>query len=74
MRCRDLKCVVAVTNGTRRRWPVRHRDSVALISDRATGRPRGFGFEKENDDAVTTRVQVLDGQDHDGRALCVNEA
>ena len=46
--------------------------SVALIMDRETGRPRGFGFvEMENADAA---MQALDGNDFGGRTLRVNEA
>lgn len=46
--------------------------SVALINDRDTGRPRGFGFvEMEDADAA---MQALDGTDFGGRTLRVNEA
>ena len=48
--------------------------SVALINDRETGRPRGFGFVEIDDDALQTIIQALDGQEMDGRALRVNEA
>jgi RNA recognition motif-containing protein len=48
--------------------------SVALINDRETGRPRGFGFVEVDDDAVATMIQALDGKELDGRALRVNEA
>ena len=48
--------------------------SVALINDRETGRPRGFGFVEVDDDAVQTMIQALDGKDMGGRALRVNEA
>jgi RNA recognition motif-containing protein len=48
--------------------------SVALINDRETGRPRGFGFVEVDDDAVQTMIQALDGKDLGGRALRVNEA
>jgi cold-inducible RNA-binding protein len=48
--------------------------SVALPTDRETGRPRGFGFiEMSNEDAAKA-IRALDGQDFDGRALRVNEA
>ncbi len=46
--------------------------SVRLISDRETGRPRGFGFVEMEDGAAA--ISALDGQDYDGRALKVNEA
>ncbi len=46
--------------------------SVKLISDRETGRPRGFGFvEMENADEA---AKALDGFDFEGRSLKVNEA
>ena len=49
-------------------------DSLALINDRETGRPRGFGFiEMSNADAARA-MQALNGKDFDGRALKVNEA
>ena len=48
--------------------------SVALINDRETGRPRGFGFVEMDDEAAMTAVQKLDGADMGGRPLRVNEA
>jgi RNA recognition motif-containing protein len=48
--------------------------SVALINDRETGRPRGFGFVEMDDDAAMAAIQALDGHEMDGRALRVNEA
>ena len=48
--------------------------SVALIMDRETGRPRGFGFIEVDDDALSAMIQNLDGHEMDGRALRVNEA
>jgi len=48
--------------------------SVALITDRETGRPRGFGFVEVDDDALQAAIQALDGFEMDGRALRVNEA
>ena len=48
--------------------------SVALINDRETGRPRGFGFVEIDDDALQNMIQALDGYEMDGRALRVNEA
>ena len=46
--------------------------SVALINDRETGRPRGFGFVEIDDDALSTMIQALDGQEMGGRTLRVN--
>lgn len=48
--------------------------SVALINDRETGRPRGFGFVEMDDDAANAAIQALDGAEMGGRALRVNEA
>ena len=48
--------------------------SVALIMDRETGRPRGFGFIEMDDDAISGVISALDGKEMDGRALRVNEA
>jgi RNA recognition motif-containing protein len=48
--------------------------SVALIKDRDTGQPRGFGFvEMPNADAAKA-IQALNGQQMGGRPLKVNEA
>jgi RNA recognition motif-containing protein len=46
-----------------------------VISDRETGRSRGFGFvEMENDDEAQRAIDALNGQDYKGRPLTVNEA
>ena len=49
-------------------------NSVALIMDRETGRPRGFGFIEMDDSAATAAISALDGHEMDGRNLRVNEA
>jgi len=50
-------------------------DSVRLITDRETGRPKGFGFvEFSNDQEAKNAMSALNGQDFGGRALTVNEA
>jgi RNA recognition motif-containing protein len=50
-------------------------DSVAVITDRETGRSKGFGFvEFGNDSEARTAIQALSGQEYGGRALSVNEA
>jgi RNA recognition motif-containing protein len=49
--------------------------SAQVLSDRETGRSRGFGFvEMENDEDADAAIQQLDGNDHQGRRLTVNEA
>ena len=48
--------------------------SVALINDRETGRPRGFGFVEVDDDALQPMIDALDGSEMGGRNLRVNEA
>jgi RNA recognition motif-containing protein len=46
-----------------------------VITDRETGRSRGFGFvEMANDDEATKAVEALNGSQFQGRALTVNEA
>lgn len=48
---------------------------VKLITDRDTGRPRGFGFvEMGNSEDADGAVRELNGMDYGGRALTVNEA
>lgn len=49
-------------------------ETVALISDRETGRPRGFGFVEMPRSDAARAIQNLNGQDMDGRPLKVNEA
>lgn len=48
--------------------------SVALITDRETGRLRGFGFVEMNDEGATAAIEALDGQSFMGRNLKINEA
>ena len=48
---------------------------VSLITDRETGRPRGFAFAEMNNDAdAQAAIEALDGMELDGRNLRVNEA
>lgn len=49
-------------------------DSVRLITDRDTGRSRGFGFVTMDDGDAVNAIQALDGRDMDGRAMKVNES
>src|SRR5947207_7965656 len=49
--------------------------SAEVIADRETGRSKGFGFvQMGSDDEAQAAIGALNGQDHDGRALTVNEA
>lgn len=48
---------------------------IHIVTDRETGRPRGFAFAEMADDAQAQAViQAMDGKDLDGRNLTVNEA
>lgn len=50
-------------------------DSASVVTDRDTGRSRGFGFvEMPNDDEAEKAMAALNGKDSGGRALTVNEA
>ncbi|HEY7118051.1 MAG TPA: RNA-binding protein [Tepidisphaeraceae bacterium] len=49
--------------------------SAEVISDRTTGRSKGFGFvEMSSDEEATAAIAALNGTEHDGRNLTVNEA
>jgi RNA recognition motif-containing protein len=49
--------------------------SVNIITDRETGRPRGFAFiEMEDANAAQDAIRALDGTDFAGRTIKVNEA
>jgi RNA recognition motif-containing protein len=49
-------------------------DSVKIITDRETGRPRGFAFVEMPPDAAQEAIAGLNGYAMSGRALRVNEA
>lgn len=50
-------------------------DRAQVITDRETGRSRGFGFvEMANDDEAQNAIESLNGKDVDGRELRVNVA
>jgi len=49
-------------------------NSVSLINDRETGRPRGFGFVEMDEAGAEAAISQLDGRDFGGRSLRVNEA
>ena len=49
--------------------------SAEVIADRDTGRSKGFGFvEMGSDEEAQAAISALNGQEHDGRQLTVNEA
>jgi RNA recognition motif-containing protein len=48
--------------------------SAAVISDRDTGRSRGFGFIEMDDGDADKAISQLNGQEMDGRQLRINEA
>ena len=48
-------------------------DSAKIITDRATGRSRGFGFVDMSDGAEAA-IEALNGTEVDGRELVVNES
>lgn len=49
-------------------------ESVDLITDRDTGRPRGFGFVQMPDADADRAIAALNGRDMGGRSLRINEA
>ncbi len=50
-------------------------ENVAIITDRDTGRSRGFAFVEMKDDSEgRAAIEALNGNEFDGRSLTVNEA
>lgn len=53
----------------------RRVQSVSVVTDRDTGRPRGFAFVEMGSEAdARSAIEALDGKELDGRTLRVNEA
>ncbi len=49
--------------------------SASIITDKFSGRSRGFGFvEMENDEDAQKAIDALNGKELDGRTITVNEA
>jgi cold-inducible RNA-binding protein len=52
-----------------------HVESAQIVTDRDTGRSKGFGFVEMSDDAAAAKaIEQLNGKEVNGRALTVNEA
>ena len=49
-------------------------NEASIVSDRETGRSRGFGFVDMESNGAGTAIEALDGKDYKGRNLKVNEA
>ena len=49
-------------------------ESVRIITDRDTGRSRGFGFIEMGDEDAEKAINEFNGKDMEGRPLTVNEA
>jgi hypothetical protein len=50
-------------------------ESAKVITDRATGRSKGFGFvEMATDAEAVTAIEKLNGAEYEGRSITVNEA
>ena len=50
-------------------------ESATIVTDRDTGRPRGFGFvEMPSSEEAQHAIDAMNGQQLDGRPLTVNEA
>ena len=61
----DLRALFA-THGT--------VESVSLITDRETGRPRGFGFVEMQNDGAAKAIAALNETEFQGRTMTVSEA
>ena len=67
----------STTEADLRQWfaPYGSVDSATVVTDRDTGRSRGFGFvEMPNNSEAEAAIAALNGSDSGGRALSVNEA
>ncbi len=67
----------STTESDLRQWFEPHGavESATVVTDRDTGRSRGFGFvEMPNNSEADAAIAALNGKDEGGRALTVNEA
>jgi RNA recognition motif-containing protein len=49
-------------------------NTAKIITDRETGRSRGFGFVEMPDSAARKAIEELNGSEYDGKQLTINEA
>lgn len=49
-------------------------ESATVVADRESGRSKGFGFVEMSDADAQKAIQALNGSQHDGRTIRVNEA
>ena len=49
-------------------------ESATVVVDRDSGRSKGFGFVEMSDADAQRAIEALNGQQHDGRTIRVNEA
>ena len=49
-------------------------EATSIITDRDTGRSKGFGFVTMDNEPADRAISELNGKEHNGRALTVNEA
>jgi RNA recognition motif-containing protein len=49
-------------------------ESIKLITDRETGRPRGFGFVEMDNSAADEAIKTLNNTEIDGRTIKVNQS
>jgi RNA recognition motif-containing protein len=50
-------------------------ESLTIITDKVSGRSKGFGFvEMSSDEEAQKAIELLNGKEMDGRKLAVNEA
>ncbi len=55
--------------------PAGRVEEVTIISDKETGRSRGFGFvTMADEEGAKKAIEMFNGKDYQGRALVVNEA
>lgn len=67
----------SATEGTLIEWfsPFGNVETATVITDRASGRSKGFGFvEFSSDDEAERAISEMNGKEMEGRALTVNEA